>query len=305
MAFWQRKKKPLQTESERFGNHQIIKLIHEGEKSSVYLVRHPDDDLVCVAKAYRPAYDRTARTMRKKYRVKTEGEIGMSLNPPEAVDPRRHPIIETFDYGQEFGRSNGCHYVVLEYVDGFNLKNMINVKHPRLWENRLRIVARVCLGLKLIHEKGLVHRDICSDNVLLYRDFLPKIIDLGFVCPAGTRFDEKSGTPSYMSPEQILGQPVHPTADIYSLGVVIYEVLAGRLPFTSDLDPDDPAQAPHRASELMEQHLRSDPPRPSKVSPYVSREFEHIILRCMEKEPHKRFASALDVIEALQETAGS
>lgn len=297
--FWRRRKRARQARSTRFADHQIIKLIYQGDKSTLYQARHTETGQIRVIKAYSPSFNRTARRMRKKYRLETEAEIGLALNAPEGTNPKRHPIVRTYGGAQEFGRTDGCHYIVLEYIDGFNLKNMASANDVRLVESRFAIARQICMGLKLIHEKDWIHRDFCSDNVLLYRSGVAKIIDLGFVCRAGMQFEEKSGTPSYMSPEQIRAEPLYPASDVYALGVVLYEMFTGRLPFESNIPQGNPATARRRASEIMDRHLHDPVEPPTRLAGDLSPKTEAFILRCLEKRANRRFQNVDSVLAEL------
>ena len=191
------------------------------------------------------------------------------LNPPPGTPPTpRIPIVRTIAWGWEFDDPARCHFLVQEFVDGCNLKHMVGCAHPLLRAKRLAIVQAAGLALALIHERGLIHRDVCTDNILFSKDGRIKLIDLGFVAPAGIAFEEKSGTPSYMSPEQCRAKRLAPASDIYSFGVVLFEVFTGSLPFTSAHGSENAAAAARRASDLMQKHvhdrrpLRADRARP-------------------------------------------
>ena len=271
-------------ESRRFGDFLPIRPVHDGEKACVYQARRPPDTVLYALKVYKPGYDRTARRIQKRYGLPCEGEIGLSLTPPtvasdssspaEAAELRRadasFPIVRTFACGFEYDDPARCQYLVQEFVDGANLKHMIACADPRLRVQRLEILRTAGQALAIIHERGLIHRDVCSDNILFARDGRTKLIDLGFTAPAGIAFEEKSGTPSTMSPEQCQGRPLAPTADIYSFGVVLFEVFTGSLPFSAGGSSGNPERAARRASELIQKHLHDPPPRPSGIAACVS-----------------------------------
>ena len=286
-------------ESRRFPNYNIVRVIHEGEKASVYQARSTKDDRLYVVKVYKPAYHRTARRMLKRYRIRNEGEVGIILNPPAGIPEADYPIVKTLAFDREFGSPEGCLYIVLEYVDGFSLKRMIGCGHPMLRPRRLEIARSVARALTIMHEKGFVHRDLCADNVLVMKEGPVKLIDLGFAAPAGIGFEEKSGTPSYMSPEQCSGRPLNAASDLYSFGVVLFELFTGKLPFTSALPTDNPKTAARRVSELMQQHLRAKPPAPTEHTRDLPPGAEDLVLRCLEKNPERRPASARQIMNEL------
>ena len=285
-------------QARRFGEYQVVRLMHEGEKSCVYQARLGQEAAYAI-KAYRPGYNRTARRLAKRYHLRTEGEMGMLVNPPPGADPKDHPIVRTIGFGWEFNDPSRGYYVVQEYLDGFNTKHMIACEHPLLKQRRLEAARTIALGLGIIHDHGFVHRDMCSDNVLFTRDGRAKLIDLGFMAPIGLRFSEKSGTPSYMSPEQFEARPLKPVSDIYSFGVVLYEMFTGRLPFLTPYDTHNRDLLMQRMSDLMRQHLHKPPPPPSTLASDLPAGMEAVILRCMEKSPDRRYPSVRPLLADL------
>jgi len=286
-------------ESRQFGNYHIVKIVHDGEKAAVYQARSGKDDDLYAIKVYKPHYNRVADRMCRRYHLRTEGEIGISLNPKPGQPTRDHPIVLTHSYGHEFGDSSKCYFLIQEFVDGFNLKHLISCDDAMLKSNRLRIARTVARGISIIHERGLIHRDICTDNVLLHRNGRPKLVDLGFMAPQGLSFREQTGTPSYMSPEQFQARPLFPATDIYSFGAVLFELVAGRPPFLSKFSSAKPELQMRRMSELMDQHIRDAPPRPAEIAPHLPAAWNDLILNCLEKDPAKRPADMREVLKVL------
>ena len=284
--------------SRRFGNYHIMKIVHDGEKSVVYQARSGEDDDLYAIKCYKPRYNRIANRICRRYHIRSEGEVGMLLNPPPETAGPNCPLVRTVTYGHEFGNSAKCYYVILEYIEGVNLKNLVALHERRPLEQCFQIALTVARALSVIHERGLIHRDICTDNILLAKTGGPKLVDLGFVAPRGIAFREQTGTPSYMSPEQFQAKPLEAASDLYSFGVVLYELFTGELPFKSRFSGDYAEISIRRKAELMEKHLRERPPRPSEVSD-VPPSVEAVILRCLEKDPGRRFANAREIIQAL------
>jgi len=277
------------TESRRFGGYHVVKLIHEGEKSSVYQARSPEGDGPAVVKCYRPYYNRTARRICKRYNIRREGEMGLLINPDSRDGPADWPIVRTLGQGFEFGDPGKCYYVVLEYIEGLNARHLLGCKEPLFREERLNIARSVGRALSIFHARGLIHRDVCLDNVLVTRDRRVKLIDLGFMVPVGIAFKEKSGTPSYMSPEQFLAKPLYATSDIYAYGVLLFELFTGELPFVTRFPTGKPELAARRMSELMAMHVKEPPPKPSERATDLPDGIEPIILKCLEKDPAKRY----------------
>jgi len=286
------------TESRRFGGYHVVKLIHEGEKSSVYQARSAEGDGRVVVKCYRPHYNRTARRICKRYNLSREGEIGLVFNPTSHDAAGDWPIVRTLGQGYEFGDPGKCYYVVLEYVEGLNAKHLLGCEEPLFREERLNIARSVGRALSIFHGRGLIHRDVCLDNVLVTRDRRVKLIDLGFMAPAGIAFKEKSGTPSYMSPEQFLVKPLHVTSDIYAYGVLLFELFTRELPFVTRFPTGKPELTARRMSELMVMHVKEPPPKPSERVADLPEGIERIILKCLEKDPSKRY---LDIRGALKD----
>ena len=276
--------------SRRFGKYNIVRVIHDGEKAVVYQARSPDDRRFYAIKCYNRLYNRTARRICKRYNLRTEGETGMMLNPPEGTAPADYPIVRTVAYGKECDDFKRCYFLVQEFVDGVNVKRLVGCTDPRLRERRLEIARTLGRALSIIHKRGLVHRDVCTDNILMPRTGCAKLIDLGFMVPSGIRFEEKTGTPSYMSPDQIRVRPLHPASDIYSFGVVLFELFTGELPFKSKFSAARPELRVRRTSDLMDKHLHESVPRPSEIAPDLPDGVEPIIMKCLAKEASRRYS---------------
>ena len=304
--FWPftRRGKARAASSSRFGPYTILRTIHEGEKAVVQVARSEETAEEVVIKVYNPRFDRQAKRLRKKYGLRREGSVGLLLNAPEGVDPSAYPIVRTITYGRENGRPDGAPYVVMEYVGGPSLKTLIVTQDPMLTSDRLGVCAQAALSLETVHTNGFVHRDVCSDNFLFTRAGQLKLIDLGFCVPAGLRFDEKTGTLSYMSPEQAQVEPLTARTDVYGLGVVMFEIFTGRLPFTSPFKGDDPQIFHRRATEIMSKHTRDAPPRPSEFAPDLDPRIEAAILKCMEKRPANRYGTMRELIRDIEAAAG-
>ncbi|MGD0528846.1 MAG: serine/threonine-protein kinase [Polyangiaceae bacterium] len=195
--------------------------------------------------------------------------------------------------------------LVLEYVDGFSLSTLLRKKPAVAPDSVAAIGAAVARGLAHAHERGIVHRDIKPANILLSRQGDVKIFDFGIaqrspaeaepVGPTSLRLEDVAayGTPAYMSPEQILGESVDPRSDVFSLGVVLYQMVCGARPFERG-DETDRRPAAHR--------IRRDPPIPlHRRAPEVPHALERIIMRAIEKLPSDRFQTAEALAEQLEE----
>jgi tetratricopeptide (TPR) repeat protein len=210
----------------------------------------------------------------------------------EAVARLQHPnIVQIYEVGQH----EGCPYFALEYVEGGSLAQRLRAvpPPPRQAAQWLLALAR---AIHYAHERGILHRDLKPANVLVATDGTLKITDFGLakqLTGAGekTRTGEIFGTPSYMAPEQAGGvtKSIGPAVDVYALGAVLYEMLTGRPPFLSD-----------SAYGIVKQVLTEEPVRPRRLQPRVPPDLETICLHCLNKEPRKRYASALALEQDLQ-----
>ncbi|HOX40078.1 MAG TPA: serine/threonine-protein kinase [Candidatus Brocadiia bacterium] len=283
-----------------FGDYHAVRTIYEGEKSRVYEGSMAGSDETVAIKLFTPAYERTVTLMTKRHRIPWEGEVGMALNPPDGVAGDEYPIVRTILHGREFGRRSGCRYIVLEYVHGIGLRTLIQNRHIILTDMRRQITSQLCRALALIHAKGMIFRDVNAENVIVRLDGRVKLIDLGFVAPSGIVFEERAGTPSYMSPEQIKGGELRPATDIYSLGALFHEMVFGRLPFTTGTAADTPIRALQRRNEIMKMHLEAELPQPSEEDARLAGGFLPIIRRCLAKEPDARFSDAAELLEEIE-----
>jgi serine/threonine protein kinase/Tfp pilus assembly protein PilF len=214
----------------------------------------------------------------------------------QAVARLHHPnIVQIYDVGEQEEQP----YFTLEFVENGSLSDRIasGVLTPR---DAARLIEMIARAVHCAHERGIIHRDLKPGNILLTRDGIPKITDFGLAKlvddeGAHTRTGSVVGTPSYMAPEQALGQnkAIGPPADIYALGSILYETLTGRPPFRGDTPMD-----------LLIRISNDDPAPPSRVRPGVPRDLETICLKCLQKEPRKRYATAFELAEDLQRFLG-
>jgi tetratricopeptide (TPR) repeat protein len=197
-------------------------------------------------------------------------------------------IVTVYDAGEQ----DGEFYMAMEFVEGQTLKALIN-RQGAFPEKLVRyIMIQVCKGLAYAHDRGLVHRDVKPGNIMLTRDRQLKIMDFGlakFVEEVNVHNTRAIGTPYYMSPEQIVGRELDGRSDIYSLGVSIFECATGQVPFSK--------------GDLSYHHLHTVPPNPLDLNPRLSQDLVNIILKCMEKEPGKRFASVHELLGVLRSEA--
>lgn len=199
-----------------------------------------------------------------------------------------HPnVVRVF----EFGVWRGCHFLTMELLDGIDLEKMIKKAHgPLPLVQSVKLLMQACDGLTAAHEEGVVHRDIKPPNLFVNRaDGSLKVMDFGIARPRRvdrelTQTGMVVGSPAYMAPERLQGQDAIPESDIYALGCVAYQMLTGEHPF----------QAAELA-QLFVQHLQQPPAPLRRLNPYLSEPLEQIVLRMLEKDPKKRYSTALEV----------
>lgn len=194
-----------------------------------------------------------------------------------------HPNIVTV---HDFGLDGGRLYIIMEYVPGVDLKSMIQQRGRFSVDEALPLIIQACAGIGYAHRAGLVHCDIKPQNMLITPDWRLKVVDFGIARALATISpDEKTevvwGSPQYFSPEQAAGGAPSPASDVYSLGVVMYEMLTGRPPFSAPT-----------AEDLARAH-RDDPvPPPRKYNPSIPAQLEQILLKVLAKEPSQRYRTA-------------
>ena len=197
-------------------------------------------------------------------------------------------IVKVYDFLED----QGDYYLVMELVDGINLKQRIAANGPLAPREVFAIAAQVCQGLGAAHAAGLIHRDIKPQNILLGADGTAKLADFGIVhIPLAPRLTASGlvlGTADYISPEQAQGLSLSPATDLYSLGVVLYEALTGALPFTGTTPV---AVALRHATEPVV------PPR--RLNPHIPEDVERVVLRAMRKDPAERYPTAEAMAAAL------
>ncbi|MBN1440600.1 MAG: serine/threonine protein kinase [Anaerolineales bacterium] len=217
----------------------------------------------------------------------------------QAIARLSHPNLVTV---YDFGTHGGQFFMIMEYVEGEDLKSFLRHSREQPLEAWVDIAIQVCEGLGLAHRAGVVHCDVKPQNVLLASDLLAKIADFGIARATaakdiaadsnGTRPLEDEtiwGSPQYVSPEQAAGETLTPASDIYSAGVMLFEMLTGRLPF--------PGKDPRT---LALQHQREPAPSPRLLNPAIPAELEGIVLRALAKDPARRYRNGDQMARVLK-----
>lgn len=194
-----------------------------------------------------------------------------------------HPNIVTV---HDVGQDGNTHYMVMEYVDGEDLKRLIRAGAPFSIDRALSIAIKICAGVGYAHRAGLVHADVKPQNVLVTETDNLKVTDFGIAqALTATKPRERQrivwGSPHYFSPEQAQGEPPTPASDVYAIGIVLFEMLTGRLPFVGT-----------DQQELAMAHIRETPPNPSDFNPNVPVHLDRILQKVLSKEPASRYRTA-------------
>jgi ABC-type oligopeptide transport system substrate-binding subunit/predicted Ser/Thr protein kinase len=209
-------------------------------------------------------------------RLLSEAQMAAKLNHPN--------IVTVYDLDEE----DGTPFIVMEYVEGKSLHE----DRPEVLEETLKFMRQVCAGLEHAHSHGIIHRDLKPENVVIARDGTAKLMDFGLARSVASRYTSEgmvAGTVFYLAPEQALGQDIDQRTDLYSLGVMLYELTTGELPFVAD-----------DAIAVISQHLHAPVVPPQAKNDEISPLLDGLIVRLLSKQPQDRPASAREVREALE-----
>ncbi|MGN0205165.1 MAG: Stk1 family PASTA domain-containing Ser/Thr kinase [Coprococcus sp.] len=256
--------------------YEILEKIGSGGMADVYKAKcHVLNRLVAI-KVLKQEYS-TDATFVKKFRVEAQSAAGLS-----------HPnIVNVYDVGED----NGTYFIVMELVQGITLKNYIDMKGKLDIREALNISVQIASGLSAAHDNRIIHRDIKPQNIIMSRDGKVKVTDFGIakVADSTTVTTTAAGTVHYISPEQARGGYSDEKSDIYSLGITMYEMVTGRVPFEGETNV---------AVALL--HIQGEMVPPRELEPSIPRSFEKIILKCTQKKPDRRYASARELIADLR-----
>ncbi|EID72495.1 MULTISPECIES: Stk1 family PASTA domain-containing Ser/Thr kinase [Rhodococcus] len=224
-------------------------------------------------------------------RFRREAQNAAALNHPA--------IVAVYDTGEAETEAGPLPYIVMEYVDGDTLRDIVRSEGPMAPRRAMEIISDVCAALDFSHRNGIVHRDVKPANVMINRAGAVKVMDFGIaraISDASSPMTQTAaviGTAQYLSPEQARGEQVDARSDVYSLGCVLFEILTGEPPFKGD----SPVAVAY-------QHVREDPQTPSAVNPDIPRELDSVILKAMSKNPANRYQTAADMRSDLVRVLG-
>ncbi|MGH9557499.1 MAG: serine/threonine-protein kinase, partial [Terriglobales bacterium] len=277
------------TAGTRLGPYEIVAAIGAGGMGEVYRARDPRLGRDVAVKVLPAAFAMDAERLA---RFQREARIIAALSHPN--------ILAVYDVGADEGQ----HYLVSELVEGASLRARL-AEDPPPARKAVEYAVQIAQGLAAAHEKGVIHRDLKPDNLLLSKDGRVKILDFGLaqVAPTSAHGDDQTsptaagavlGTAGYMSPEQVRGLPVDQRSDIFSFGAVLYEMLTGQRAFHRDT-----------SAETMTSILKEEPPEVSAGGKPVPPGLDRIVRHCLEKNPEERFQSARDLAFDLASLSGN
>lgn len=259
------------------GRYEIGDLLGVGGMAYVYKAYDTIDDRVVAIKILKDEFLGNEEFMR---RFKNESKAIAVLSHPN--------IVKVYDVS--FG--DRIQYIVMEYIDGITLKDYIERQHDIKWKEAVHFIGQILAALQHAHEKGIIHRDVKPQNIMLLQDGTIKVTDFGIARFAKnetrTMTDKAIGSVHYIAPEQARGDLTDAKADIYSVGVMLYEMLTGQLPFEAD-----------NAVSVAIMQLQQDPTPPRQINPAIPEGLEEITLKAMQKDPAQRYQSAAEMLRDL------
>ena len=260
------------------GRYELTELIGEGGMANVYKATDVLENRVVAVKILKVEFSENEEFLRR------------FRNESKAIALLSHPnIVKIYDVGF----SEKIQYIVMEYIEGITLKDYIDSERVLNWKDAVHFIIQILRALQHAHMRGIVHRDIKPQNIMLLMDGTIKVMDFGIAKFARdesrTATDQAIGTVHYISPEQARGDVTDAKSDLYSVGVMFYEMLTGRKPF----DTDNPVS-------IAVMHMQNAAVRPRDINPNIPSGLEEIIMHAMEKDANKRYQTAADMIRDLE-----
>ena len=264
------------------GRYQLTKLIGSGGMADVYVAH---DSVLGRKVAIKVLNEELAANKKFSQRFKQEAKSASSMDHPN--------IVQVLDAGEttetdENGVKHTYAFLVMEYVDGLELSKLV-ARGPLKVPEAIRVTKELLSAVEFAHNKGIVHRDIKPDNIMLTRAGKVKVLDFGIARAVAETFDDIAtttsilGTAAYFSPEQAQGQKVDIRTDIYAIGIVLFEMLTGKIPFTGDT-----------AVAVAHQHIHAHPPAPSSINPKVSLALDQVVFTALAKDKADRFQTTAE-----------
>ena len=262
------------------GRYEIREIIGVGGMAYVYKAYDTIDDRIVAVKILKEEF------------LNNEEFVRRFRNESKAIAILSHPnIVKVYDVSL----GENLQYIVMEYIDGITLQEYMDQQKDIRWKEAVHFTVQILRALQHAHDKGIVHRDIKPQNIMLLSDGTIKVTDFGIARFSrqdlrATSEDKAIGSVHYISPEQARGELTDEKADIYSVGVMLYEMLTGRVPFDAD-----------NAVSVAIMQLQSQPTRPRDINPDIPEGLEEITLKAMQKEPSERYQSAAEMLNDIDE----
>jgi serine/threonine-protein kinase len=271
----------MSMESQQIGRYEVLATLGRGAMGIVYKAADPVLNRIVAVKTINLSLD---PDLRNEYEARFQQEA-------KAAGSLSHPAIVTI---YDLGKTGDLAYIAMEFLDGQELQDLISAAQRLPVKQAISIAAQVAGGLGYAHQHGIVHRDIKPANIMVLKDGVAKITDFGIArmraSEVRTQTGMRLGSPKYMSPEQVLGQRVDHRTDIFSLGVMLYEMLTGKAPFGGN-----------SLEALMYQTVNTVPLPPSRINPDVPEMLDLILAKTLEKQTDNRYQSATDLASDLRE----
>ncbi len=261
------------------GRYEIQEIIGVGGMANVYKAYDVIDGRTVAVKILRDEH------------MQNEDIVRRFRNESKAISVLTHPnIVKVYDVSF----NDKIQYIVMEFIDGITLKEYIDQQHVLRWKEAVHFTVQILRALQHAHDKGIVHRDIKPQNIMLLSDGTIKVADFGIARFARssqqTLTDRAIGSVHYISPEQARGDVTDEKSDIYSVGVMLYEMTTGKLPFNAD-----------SPVTVALQQIQSQPKKPREINPDIPEGLESITIRAMQKDPARRYQSAAEMLRDIEE----
>ena len=267
---------------ESIGKYRVIRELGKGATATVYLCDDPDNARQVAVKVIRFGQDCAAMSRRMRKLFQNEGMVSRRLDHPN--------IVRVFDAVVE----DDFAYLAMEYVDGFSLEEHCRIDRLLPMHRVIGIIFKCCMALDAAYRQGIIHRDIKPANIMVAAGDEAKIADFGLALNMNKDLDRDStfimgvGSPAYMSPEQIKGYPLNQKTDLYSLGVVMFQLLTGRLPFRAN-----------NQATLVYKIVNTDPPAVTALNPNLPEGLNAILRKTLEKDLYSRYRNGAEMAKDL------
>lgn len=267
---------------ETIGKYRVVRELGKGATATVYLCDDPDSDRQVAVKVIRFGQDSAAMSRRMRKLFQNEGMVSKRLNHPNIVRVYEAVVEEDFAY------------LAMEYVEGFSLEEHIRIDKLLPMHRVIGIIFKCCMALDAAYRQGIIHRDIKPANIMVAANDEAKIADFGLALNMNKDMDRDStfimgvGSPAYMSPEQIKGYPLNQKTDLYSLGVLLFQLLTGRLPFRAN-----------NQATLIYRIINTDAPAVTALNPNLPEGLNAVLRRALEKDLYSRYRNGAEFAKDL------